>query len=460
MNTLELMPMEENLIQTLNDDILQRNKDLVYFYDLLMAQETGGAIAIDGRWGSGKTFFVKQSLLLINAKNPMSKMESDKKDRILYRLPFRKDKDSSDENYDLAIYFDAWKNDNDTEPVLSIVYEITKQLGLTYPFDDDSDVFKMAGSIFETISGRNINSIIDSLKGDNPLKKFKEQKNIEETLKDFFSEILEERGNRLIVFIDELDRCKPSYAVHLLEQIKHYLCDDRITFVFSVNLAELQHTISHYYGESFDSCRYLDRFFDIRISIPPADKNRFFDRIALASDFQYLLNMISKRIIEKYNFELREITRFYLQVKTAVSKATNDEDREEFLFSEGKTKKLILLYIVPIIIGLKIVNIPLHDEFVDGKNAQPMLDIFDTEEFGNWFLQGLLNKDESFRDEQNKKKITQKQKIEDLYNAIFTSSSSIERKEQNLGDFHFGASSKEFAIRAASMLSKYTEYDI
>ncbi len=459
MNTLELMPTEENLIQTLNDDILQRNKDLVYFYDLLMAQETGGAIAIDGRWGSGKTFFVKQSLLLINAKNPMSKMESDKKDRILYRLPFRKDKDSSDENYDLAIYFDAWENDNDTEPVLSIVYEITKQLGLTYPFDDDSDVFKMAGSIFETISGRNINSIIDSLKGDNPLKKFKEQKNIEETLKDFFSEILEERGNRLIVFIDELDRCKPSYAVHLLEQIKHYLCDDRITFVFSVNLAELQHTISHYYGESFDSCRYLDRFFDIRISIPPADKNRFFDRIALASDSQYVLNMISKRIIENYNFELREITRFYLQVKTAVYEATIEKDEPEFLFPDGAAKKLILLYIVPVIIGLKIINISLYDEFVAGSNAQPLIDIFDTKDFGDWFLHGLLNKDESFIDEDNKKKISYKQKIMDLYNAIFVNDYKERRGYTVLGNHRFGASSREFAISAAGMLSDYVNFE-
>lgn len=458
MNTFELMPTEENLIQALNEDILQRNKDLVYFYDLLMAQETAGAIAVDGRWGSGKTFFVKQSLLLINAKNPMSMMDEDERLRILHCVPFKIENDTGDENYDLAIYFDAWENDNDTEPVLSIIYEITKQLGLTYPFEADSDVFKMAGSIFETISGRNINNIIDNLKGDNPLKKFREQKDIEETLKDFFSEILVERGNRLIIFIDELDRCKPSYAVHLLEQIKHYLCDDRISFVFSVNLGELQHTISHYYGESFDSCRYLDRFFDIRIGLPPADKSRFFDDMALNS--QYVLEMISKRVIENYNFELREITRYYRQVKTAVYGPTHDSDKWDFSFPDGQAKRLILLYIVPIIIGLKIVNITLHDEFVDGKNAQPLLDIFDIEEFGDRFLYGLLNRDESFVDEENKKKVTQKQKIIDLYNAIFVNDYSGGKTSIYLGNHQFDVSSKEFAIRVASMLSKYADYDI
>ena len=66
--------------------------------------------------------------------------------------------------------------------------------------------------------------------------------------------------------IDKSDRCKPTFAVHLLEQIKHYIFDDRITFVFSINLEQLQHTIKQYYGADFDSCRYLDRFFDLRIS--------------------------------------------------------------------------------------------------------------------------------------------------------------------------------------------------
>ena len=48
------------------------------------------------------------------------------------------------------------------------------------------------------------------------------------------------KGNRLIIMVDELDRCKPSYAVKLLERIKHYFTNDRITFVFSVNTYELE----------------------------------------------------------------------------------------------------------------------------------------------------------------------------------------------------------------------------
>ena len=71
-------------------------------------------------------------------------------------------------------------------------------------------------------------------------RKRKSNSSFEQKIKDFFAIILAERGNRLVIFIDELDRCKPTFAVHLLEQIKHYIFDDRITFVFSINFTYIR----------------------------------------------------------------------------------------------------------------------------------------------------------------------------------------------------------------------------
>ena len=87
--------------------------------------------------------------------------------------------------------------------------------------------------------------------------------------------LLPERGNRLVVFVDELDRCKPSYAVQLLERIKHYFSNDKVTVVFSINTKELQHSIRKFYGAEFDANKYLDRFFDYRISLPDADMDNY-----------------------------------------------------------------------------------------------------------------------------------------------------------------------------------------
>lgn len=458
MNSFELIPTEENLIHTLNKDLLKRNKDLVRFYDLILAQEGASSIAIDGRWGSGKTFFVKQSMLLINAKNPMSDMDDEKKASIVYALPFPKKSEDVPENYNVAVYYDAWENDNDTDPVLSLVYEIIKQLGINYDFDDNGNIFKLAGSVLEALTGRNINGIIENLKSENPLTNIREEKDLHEDIKNFFTELLVERGNRLVVFIDELDRCKPSYAVHLLERIKHYLCDERITFVFSVNLGELQHTIKHYYGNTFDACRYLDRFFDMRLSLPPADKTAFYREMGL--DSGYILEKVSRKVIDTYNMELREATRFYRQVKTAAYEPTHDSRKWDFGFSDGKGKKLLLVYITPILVGLKIVNISLYNDFVNGKNSKPLMDIYKESDLGNWLCHRLLNRYEAFEEIEGKTLVTVEQKLQSLYEAIFVTEYTNGVYHTMIGDYEFDSNSKHFVRSIESMLSVYADYEL
>lgn len=86
MENFEILPTEENLIKTLEADLLGRNQQLSYFYNLLLAQKGASTIAVDGKWGSGKTFFIKQSTMVINAKNPVSIIEKEKREKILSKL--------------------------------------------------------------------------------------------------------------------------------------------------------------------------------------------------------------------------------------------------------------------------------------------------------------------------------------------------------------------------------------
>ncbi len=66
----------------------------------------------------------------------------------------------------------------------------------------------------------------------------------------------------VFIFIDELDRCRPSYAISLLEEIKHLFDVPGFVFVLSINKSQLEQSISAVYGEKFDARNYLDRFFD------------------------------------------------------------------------------------------------------------------------------------------------------------------------------------------------------
>lgn len=193
MKNYELLPTEENLIDCLYRDSINRNKDIAYFYNILQAQESMTTIAIDGRWGSGKTFFVRQTKLVLNALNPICGMDDKLKSKIADRLLLFQDGENK-ENDSIAIYYDAWKNDNDTDPMFSLIYEIIKQLNIDFSLSS-MDVIKLAGSIVEMITGHNINNIKDIFTSDDPFTKFKEQKSIESKIQEFFTEILAERAN-------------------------------------------------------------------------------------------------------------------------------------------------------------------------------------------------------------------------------------------------------------------------
>ena len=72
-----------------------------------------------------------------------------------------------------------------------------------------------------------------------------------------------------------MDRCRPSYAVELLEIAKHLFTVDNIVFVLAVNRAELAHSIRSLYGNDFDAEGYLHRFFDVDIQLPDPKRRAF-----------------------------------------------------------------------------------------------------------------------------------------------------------------------------------------
>lgn len=100
------------------------------------------------------------------------------------------------------------------------------------------------------------------------LEEVKTAEEIREEVKRILDEAIVEQAQKLVIFIDELDRCRPSFALEMLERLKHYFDDDRIIFVVSINKEQLTHTISNYYGVGFDSTGYLNKFFDLEANLP------------------------------------------------------------------------------------------------------------------------------------------------------------------------------------------------
>jgi hypothetical protein len=102
-------------------------------------------------------------------------------------------------------------------------------------------------------------------------------------------------GKPLIFIVDELDRCRPDYAVAILEQIKHFFSVPNIVFVLSIDKEQLGNAVRGVYGsEQIDADEYLRRFIDIEYSIPEPDSGKYCD---------YLYNYFG--LNEFFNSDLR-----------------------------------------------------------------------------------------------------------------------------------------------------------
>ena len=442
MKKLELKATEENIIESLENDAIGRNNEVFNFSELLSTLEGPYSVAIDSEWGSGKTFFVKQVKMLLDLLNPQSKVDKETSDKILKKFNLDSELNENSEKVDdsiYSIYFDAWKNDADDEPIKSLIYDIMLELDFKYNFSNTklTDAGIQALKFLTPVIGGAVETgskILNSLFSEEQLKPFIKKKLFAKEIQNFISELPNERGNKLVIFIDELDRCNPAYAVKLLEQIKHYMEDDRIIFVFSVNINQLQHTIKHYYGNNFNATKYLDRFFDLQVKLPKANMMKFYENMGLNNSENYTINTICVSIIETFDFSLREIVRLYQNVKVAT------ENFKEDMY-DSNSQGFLNYCVIPIMIAINLIDRDLYTNVIEGRNSEPISKIFSNlpENFLDNFL---LEKDETSEDMNS-------DKFEKLYNAIFNS-----RELTKIGTLIFNKNAVNIIKNIDSRLSK------
>lgn len=229
----------------------------------------GFVMAIDGKWGTGKTTFVRMwgQYLIENSFKVahLNAWENDLDEKALpvilaeFKSLLEKENKNSEKAYKI---FDELINKGSVIAKNALPALLKSQLK-RYGVDED---------IIEGIQ-KGTEGLSDELEKD--LKEYvKRKKGIVEfkkKLEEFISTI---KGEQPVVFIiDELDRCRPDYAVQILETIKHFFSIPGIVFVLSIDKVQLGHAIRGVYGsEKIDADEYLRRFIDINFSLPEPDR--------------------------------------------------------------------------------------------------------------------------------------------------------------------------------------------
>lgn len=295
--------MNSSTTQAWPDDVMRRHLVADFIYNViqkrhLSTKATGSiCMALDGDWGSGKSFFIERWV------------EDLKRDG------------------HAVIRFDSWKNDLSDDPLVGLLATLQSEARKIFSTLDvetkvtrkieqqGNKVFKKAKSVLAPASieiakgvaakfitraaidamGEILAQDEDSSKDEGSLVSEKSLEKVFEkvldnhvkkqtAIADFTKELaqlaldLETLGKKrmpIYICIDELDRCRPTYAISLLEGVKHLFNAKGVCFVFSTNLGQLSESVKAVYGPGFNGHMYLKRFFEFDYQLPPPNNEAF-----------------------------------------------------------------------------------------------------------------------------------------------------------------------------------------
>jgi hypothetical protein len=271
-----------------HDDLLHRQEEAIFLKDFLAAKITergqlgnkrSFVLNIDAGWGHGKSYFLSKFEETLTADG-----------FVVARINAWSDDHADDPLIAVMAGIDASiKNNTDVKKsagrplgklaqiggqvVAAGAKGLIKQAAKKYLGDDTlEDLSEIIGSASvdavgsaETEIGTKLSELYDA-EGKALLENFSRAKKSIEEFKKQLGKVLESFKSKsklpLFVLVDELDRCRPTYAVALLERVKHLFEVDDVVFVLATDTSQLRHSIRALYGPEFDAGRYLLRFFD------------------------------------------------------------------------------------------------------------------------------------------------------------------------------------------------------
>lgn len=331
-------------------------------------------MVIDGGWGTGKTEFCQKLIRFMQQQHPDCQ----------------------------PVYIDAFRSDHSGEPLLVLLAEIIKTCtpedtdeqpseqrknitrkvaraagfvmktvakaavghvlkqnmedlaeGMSQIINDEQEAKNAAATVAgaaTTLASHSIDVTIDATVEALLKEQIEAEKNLG-TLKSCLKELAADKP--IILFIDELDRCRPDYAVDMLEVIKHVFDVENVKVVLVTNTKQLRAAINHLYGAEVDAQKYLDKFLKYSFALPDKvlDHNevqgtivavRYFEPLIKHSRiFNELKGLIENEVIKDFicdmikrtNISLRETERLvrFLEIYHSLSGGLSNKERWEHI---------------------------------------------------------------------------------------------------------------------------------
>lgn len=271
MKRLEKEPTPEVILESLEHDTAGRNDEVIGFLEIVELIEGPYTILLDAPWGDGKTFFVKSAIQAIHAFNPLlAGADQNMSSKVKKALSGPVDDVSL-----LPFYFNAWENDYADDPISALLacmavefyrFDVTKKLNVR-----DLIASALDGALATIQLGGQASRLNKALRGEDFIEAYRKRTELRSRIDYLAATSNIETADKLVIFIDELDRCRSDFSVKLLEQVKSLFQSENIVVVLAADSLQLAHAVGGMYGDGFDTQHFLERFYDRRIVLSHAD---------------------------------------------------------------------------------------------------------------------------------------------------------------------------------------------
>jgi hypothetical protein len=359
---LKLTPIEIDPNNPFENDLLNRKEEIRNLTALATHTNSPTVIAINSQWGTGKTTFLDMWASYLDLQGIG------------------------------CIRFNAWSTAFAEDPFVAFLGEINASFEtLTGSSEAAKKEWGKTKAVGKQIAKRGIpalvkiltlgvintdeiveeelGKVLEQLAGD-ALDNYSKEKTAIKKFHESFSEVLRLTNieKPILIFVDELDRCRPSYAISLLERIKHLFNINGLIFVLATDKSQLSHSIKAVYGQEFDSLSYLRRFIDFEYTLKEPNLEVFIEAIfnslsindyfAPRAKYRELVYdktnlLITLKLLAKaHKLSLREAEQILASINLALLTANDNEfihpELLSFLiFTKNKKPELYRRYIAP-----------------------------------------------------------------------------------------------------------------
>ncbi|MFM5296778.1 P-loop NTPase fold protein [Aeromonas veronii] len=318
--------------ESLSADRLDRARYAEFLTNYLAAEgkQRNYVLNLNAEWGAGKTWFIKRWYMELKAHYP-------------------------------TVYIDAWQQDFSDDPLLTVISSIIDQLkmiaGKENPIPEGMrqrllGLFKVGGKLALkaaikkagleeddfSLEGDDANQLVDAICS-NQKERYESIQYLKQEIRQWVEGAVALGNGKLdypaFILIDELDRCRPSYAVEMLETIKHIFDIPRVVFVLATDTEQLQHAIKVIYGDGFDAKAYLRRFFKRRFHLKQMSIEKFMKPI-LSNSFELFkekaiqhlsdiddLTKILSYVVSSFSLPAREVELFLDRLIATISSVSS-----------------------------------------------------------------------------------------------------------------------------------------